>query len=380
MEISNAWPDRKLEAGSANQSTLEYPLEEPLVAWEHDQGFRRAILAATENELVAPPTPTQQPRPISKINKENAFQPRKRICRHHRSLPPCLRNSSTPYSSSRATTRSGNGSYNDILSSKNRPDNEPARTQLDILLEQFKIHSSTENKLDGNRKGQFRSRVTNCAFEEPKTKKLGNVVNENIPRDGRTKGILSRAQQGRRLGHSNPSSSVTSTSISSISSVLIGDDRLNREPSIKAINSPRSSMRLSVSPSRDPTSTRVSSAKPFQTPSLANKPGTRLVPKRPDPELSLCVRSSEPLRGLNVLPSSCSRPQAPMEGPTILSCGVTNHSTNTVAEKRQQSNFTNFDVGEDDPKGDASFDSFDDILNEGGPEVEMLLRQMDGTQ
>jgi hypothetical protein len=40
----------------------------------------------------------------------------------------------------------------------------------------------------------------------------------------------------------------------------------------------------------------------------------------------------------------------------------------------------NVDVGEDDPAGDSSFDSFDGLFETGGPELEALLKAVDGSR
>ena len=39
----------------------------------------------------------------------------------------------------------------------------------------------------------------------------------------------------------------------------------------------------------------------------------------------------------------------------------------------------NVDIGEDKPEGNDSFDSFDGMFQEGGPEVEKLFRAVDGS-
>lgn len=40
----------------------------------------------------------------------------------------------------------------------------------------------------------------------------------------------------------------------------------------------------------------------------------------------------------------------------------------------------NVDIGEDEPEGETSFDSFDGMFQEGGAEIEELLRKVDGSQ
>ena len=40
----------------------------------------------------------------------------------------------------------------------------------------------------------------------------------------------------------------------------------------------------------------------------------------------------------------------------------------------------NVDIGEDDPAGDSSFDSFDGLFDTGGPELEALLKAVDGSK
>jgi hypothetical protein len=89
--------------------------------------------------------------------------------------------------------------------------------------------------------------------------------------------------------------------------------------------------------------THTGKPKPFKTPFL-NPPAIRSSPRRTVPP--------SPLRAL------------PVQTPTRAKVQVHN---------------ANVDIGEDEPEGNDSFDSFDGMFQEGGPEVEELFRRIDGS-
>lgn len=89
--------------------------------------------------------------------------------------------------------------------------------------------------------------------------------------------------------------------------------------------------------------THAGKPKPFKTPFL-NPPAIRSSPRRTVPP--------SPLRAL------------PVQTPTRAKVQVHN---------------ANVDIGEDEPEGNDSFDSFDGMFQEGGPEIDELFRAVDGS-
>jgi len=87
--------------------------------------------------------------------------------------------------------------------------------------------------------------------------------------------------------------------------------------------------------------------KPFKTPFLLD-PKTRSSPRR-----------------TNAVPPSPLR-APPLETPIRRGVVRKHHNANV-------------DIGEDEPEGNDSFDSFDGMFQEGGPEVEELFRRIDGS-
>ncbi|WVW83893.1 hypothetical protein I302_105915 [Kwoniella bestiolae CBS 10118] len=146
METPNTRSRRKREL--ENSSSQEDGLR---VAWAHDSQLRKAVLQATEDDEITPPTPTQKPRPISSLLKSSSssstsepgsgksIRPRKRPCRAHRSLPTSIRkDQQTP------TSTVGEGSNSlpsmSILSSSTGTSSE--KTRLEYLLDRFSLLSS----------------------------------------------------------------------------------------------------------------------------------------------------------------------------------------------------------------------------------------------
>ncbi|WVQ99373.1 hypothetical protein IAU59_006506 [Kwoniella sp. CBS 9459] len=177
---------REKELGSS-QSQANDPLQEqekeialelderPSITWLHDQDLRRAVLQATEDDVILPPTPTQKPRPISSrfspsssstlcarqnTESDSATRqpPRKRQCRAraHRSLPTSLRRPAGAVSSSssndvRSTSTNMAGassmpslsmSTSTMISNYGTTGPEDGKTRLDLLLERIQILAS----------------------------------------------------------------------------------------------------------------------------------------------------------------------------------------------------------------------------------------------
>jgi hypothetical protein len=108
--------------------------------------------------------------------------------------------------------------------------------------------------------------------------------------------------------------------------------------------------------------------KPFKPPFLAQP--TRSSPRR-----------SSAANGHNVIPPSPLRTPLPVPAPTTATRSRMNIHMDMVVETpcrgTVRKHNANVDIGEDDPEGNESFDSFDGMFQEGGPEVEELFRAVD---
>lgn len=85
-----------------------------------------------------------------------------------------------------------------------------------------------------------------------------------------------------------------------------------------------------------------------------------------------------PLRASIAAPSftGISTSTAPLREPQTASVQV----AETPCRGKVRKHNANVDIGEDDPAGDSSFDSFDGLFQDGGPEIEQLLKTVDGSQ
>ncbi|WVQ83200.1 hypothetical protein IAT38_005339 [Cryptococcus sp. DSM 104549] len=397
--------------------------EGPSVAWLHDQEFRRAVLEGADHEQLEPPTPTQKPRPISSRFSPSSSsatgstsRPRKRLCRAHRSLPLSNRDSS----SSLAYT-SGPSSL--PLTGSSAPGNgEGSRTRLDMLLDQFQLQSSPMPKKTAearHRKETEKERAIRKEKERAREKEKGRRKSEreneragrheargkgkeeSLSAGGSHEGFKAKAGQGAShmptmRSHTHPniipppplfSASSTTEKLRSTTSNPLPLSRNSLSPN-KPGMPPR--IGLGMKPARA-LSSSSSGGMAFKTPFLEPKQAVRSSPRRAGS--STASSSSSSAQPRPHLPLSASR-EAPTLPPRTTSNPARQHPTSrplppsrpdskpvsATAAADCLSGFTNFDVGEDEPEGDTSFDSLDGLFNEGGPEVEMLLRQVDGTQ
>ncbi|WWC61855.1 uncharacterized protein I303_104440 [Kwoniella dejecticola CBS 10117] len=156
METPNTRSRRKRELENSSQE------DGPRVAWVHDSQLRKAVLQATEDDPIVPPTPTQCPRPITSLlkssssssgsgllNSSSGSRPaRKRPCRGHRSLP-------TSSKGPALDTQAGIGSNSlPSLSILSNAEKEKEKTRLDYLLDRFSLLSSPLDD-EKNRKADY---------------------------------------------------------------------------------------------------------------------------------------------------------------------------------------------------------------------------------
>ncbi|AFR92354.1 hypothetical protein C343_00218 [Cryptococcus neoformans C23] len=416
METLHSVDRRKREALDDSIDLPESSPRAPLVAWKHDQRIRDAILQATEDDFVDPPIPTQPPRPISSklshssTNISDPVRPRKRFCRNHRSLPPCLRNTLPSSSASHSLAGSSSvlsteASIGDISGSVS------AKTQLDLLLEQFRLQASpvkgeTEERPQPEERAKRHGKENRMNSTRGKSKEKERRQQKRLQDEKAKKGDVP-TQKHAELSTSpkmrgNSSSSILShnSSATDISFICVPthntsfDRRMSHSSSISSIRSPLSPVKPGAAPriglgSQNKSSSkipppRVSTLKTFKTPFLEPRQGVRSSPRRIEsakpaiPQTSTCDRAYGRAPTTSSTHSTVSGPPSRATPSRPNSSGPQTRSAKKLAS--HPSGFTNFDVGEDEPEGDRSFDSFDGIFNEGGPEIEMLLRQVDGTQ
>jgi hypothetical protein len=324
-------------ASGSGSGTQGSGSQEDRVIWVHDQRLRRAVQMATEHgtylspislsnvdDLVelAPPTPTQKPRSIcsrpTTSTSTSSRPPRKRPCRPSRSVPTSGSGSIRPEagsSSAPSATGRGRGGGEEV--------------KLELLLQQFEllsappVPSASTSAVTPAGKGKGRN-LDRRDLESP-------ITRSSSTRTRASPQIHIDAQaQVQVQGPTTKSPKPDCTSRSIAPSPL----------SIKQTNT------ASTRPTTTIQSRPKSHPKPFKTPFLLD-PKTRSSPRR-----------------TTIPPSPLRAP--PLETP--LRRGVIRKHHNA-----------NVDIGEDEPEGNDSFDSFDGMFQEGGPEVEELFRRIDGS-
>ncbi|KAK8864368.1 hypothetical protein IAR55_001616 [Kwoniella newhampshirensis] len=370
METPNTRSRRKREMEGGSQ-------EEGLsIAWVHDQDLRKAVLQATENDIIAPPTPTQKPRPISSrfsppaslTNTKPSSRPlRKRPCRHHRSLPTTL-SAALPVVPIAGPSSLPSMS---LMPSTAGTRVEESRTRLDELLERFQLQSS------------------------PLPKKSGRKDDETIAATPSRRGLRSRDQPLSRITPKSANIQAMAHALSVGARATPVQDSAGVDQGEQATCAPSRSPLSPIKPGAAP---RIGLGSQHHKPP-PNRPfvktsstGRAFKPPLLDPHGS--VRSS-PRRTVQLSKShppmrdpSTAVPQQVKRGPPIstptrpatMSRGSsTSVSTRSSVGGTRTPGFSNYDVGEGDPAGDTSFDSFDGVFLEGGEEFEkMLLQQTDG--
>ncbi|WVQ72560.1 hypothetical protein IAR50_002117 [Cryptococcus sp. DSM 104548] len=400
METTHTKAGQK-RASSAAVTPVQASPQEPLISWKHDQGLRRAVMQATENESIALPSPTQAPRPISSAFSSSslssdggsASRPRKRVCRSKRSLPPCLRTNLASSSSSHSLVDSAPGTAGSS-SSGSIPG---TKTQLDLLLEQFKlqasplkpqtVHKSTSRSSRGKEKENAIERNKESGRSALAIRSRSGGFWEDMGSDSsrsRSSGVSAKPL----LQDGSSSSSILSTGTNaSMTDISSGPDEKSSNARPSAPRPPLSPAKRGLVPriglgsqsSRSKPSglpVQMSSSKPFKTPFLEPRKGLRSSPRRTAtaPALGASKPSASSVRapGVSSPRSAPSKRSAQSLPPQHTSVGS---STRPQPPAQDGGGFTNFDVGENEPDGDRSFDSMDGFFDEMGPEVEMLLKQ-----
>ncbi|WWC70224.1 uncharacterized protein I206_104174 [Kwoniella pini CBS 10737] len=434
METPNTRSRRKRELENSSQ-------EDGLkVAWVHDSQLRKAVLQATEDDPIAPPTPTQCPRPISNLLKSSSSSSgfglnsnssgsrpvRKRPCRGHRSLPT---SSKGPALDTETSIGSISLPSMSILSNV-----EKEKTRLDYLLDRFSLLSSPmdeeKNKRTDYIGNQAETPSRNTRSKNQTGSSRGGMItstplkkkNINTSTTTTHEPILNAKLRGKSKDHLNeninsyPHSRYLTHEPQVLfnppitTSSIVSDPIGSRKPlsPVKGYG-PRlglgSQHKPSITSNRTGGWTRTNSGKAFRTPFLENANdqnhsiGIRSSPRKITGQhsKSITTKPSISVRGpANHFNASMKTNESTIEitktsgniskRPGNLRSNTNTSNTNSSSANSslpptppvQQVEFKNFDVGENEPE-DTSFDSFDGIFASGGEEIERILRSVDGS-
>ena len=363
------------------------------LSWTHDQELRRAVLMAAENGTSAsavvalggiscdeklggserlvgaddriehfdPPTPTQQPRPVSSRlegsppcpspstsfpRPSSSSRPRKRYCRNHRSLPLPASNREMPSAGSSSAPMDDTGQ------------------RIDALLAQFTLGTDvnststavTKIAAEINPSPVLRPKSTNRGLSHPSPlRHTAGGSTDSIITASTSSGTTSKSSN---IGHENSKQNEVQHASKSHSQSHTRPRPPRLSPNKRQnIHHPRLGVRASqttksiVQPSV--------ATKPFKPP-LLDKSGNRSSPRHAKVVVSY-AQSTRPASIHTPLPESKAHTQ-----PTTV---ITMHMTKK-----------NHSEPSSDGVGDESVDSFDGMFVEGGPEIEELLRTVDGSQ
>jgi len=198
---------------------------------------------------------------------------------------------------------------------------------LDLLLQRFELFNTPVSCTPGKGKGRDLGLEREREVSSPITRSITTArVNHNSN--------LMQIDSQRHFNKANPDVQV-STRPTIAPSPLSNRTNITVNSNSNSNTHARSSAHAQVR--------QTGKLKPFKTPFL-NPTSVRSSPRR--------TAQPSPLRAL------------PMQTPTR--AHVKAHNANV-------------DIGEDEPEGNDSFDSFDGMFQEGGPEVEELFRAVDGS-
>lgn len=361
--------------------------------WMHDQRLRRQVQSANEHGAsrcwppspypyacsshrtsgaltrsyaepniaveLAPPTPTQRPRPISssRVSLPNSTAstsassrpPRKRPCRTSRTEPIVSRTSNTNTTSG---IQGSNSMPSRVPGSSSSGSGSAGEIKLDQLLQRFELLStplslsSSSTSARGSRpstvlrdRGHSNNNVHNIDSPAPLTRSALKTNSDKEKDKHKHHQLAQPSPRNYSRGSATGSGSGSGTGAGQgevIDSPLAAAARQRARP------------------------------KPFKTPFLNPAPSSSNGAIRSSPRNHAHAHAQSPLRAA-ALPAT--------HAPSLLRPGP---ETDTPCRGKIRKHNANVDIGEDDPEGDASFDSFDGIFQEGGPDVAQLLKTVDG--
>jgi len=328
--IGNSNGNGTPRSGSASGSQ-----DQDRVVWVHDQRLKRAVQMASEHGMffflhfvsitirrdtdntVELAPPTPTQKPRSICSSRPSDTSRPR-------KRPCRKSRSAPTPLSSAGIGGSAQSTGDV--------------GLEMLLQRFELFNSTSSSLGSSTstpgKGKGKELGSDRGVSSPITRSATTArVNQNnstslIQSENQRNTILNKDMfvQAKPIAPS-PLSNRTNITSNPTNTINTGTTT-----NTKPITRPQQPRALAGKP------------KPFKTPFL-NPPAIRSSPRRTVPP--------SPLRAL------------PIQTPTRAKVQIHN---------------ANVDIGEDEPEGNDSFDSFDGLFEEGGPDIDELFRAVDGSR
>ncbi|GFZ43984.1 hypothetical protein JCM24511_01705 [Saitozyma sp. JCM 24511] len=355
------------------------------VHWVHDNKLRKMVMEATEHDTFQPPTPTQKPSysklsPIVPAQPSASRHPRKRQCRN-RSLPTAATPSAPLAPNTGGSSSAPSGALDSLLQQ---------------AMETFNLQTP---QLNATLSGRTETRQSRDALRPTSTVNLpdGIAVPSNMPDSSKPKQSVAQSSSVSPAKPLPVHAKVPSPPVS-------GSDgaALSRSPAKPAASSsqsfprssqsggaPRIGLRSSGSGEIRPGVTNPSRA--FKPPLLDRQPGVRSSPRRLQRE---AVAAASPVRApgatssvrsyRTAVPPNKSNVSSAAKGVPVVTAASTS-MRNPIAMAGTAAGpprppVLNDKMPSSDSAGDESFDSFDGFINDGGPEVEELLRTVDGSR
>ncbi|ORY34040.1 hypothetical protein BCR39DRAFT_586233 [Naematelia encephala] len=351
------------------------------IAWIHDQRLRQAVIAATMNDYMEPPTPTQKPRPITSRpihgndpSSSSSAPPRKRRCRPHHSLPQPLTTSSFSSTGTNPNNRAGPSSA---------PAGGPSSSRLDELLGEamaaFAIKPS-ELVQTPPRSYQTASRSIHTPVTLPPSSSVLQVSSkENRHPDAgssskmRPKPTSKPSEVDANQSSKRSVSSVSPTKPGAAPRIGLRHNQRLAGPNQRALKPSGTSEIRPVQPMQNNSTDNGHCQNTISASSNDSRPPSRPGQKTFKPPLIAVqpIRSS-PRRHTSLSDASHSAHHGifnPLRKAAV--------NTSSPVPVRKQAAKAKAAPSSDGLDAD---DSFDGIFQGGGPEVEMLLRTVDGSQ
>ncbi|RSH87412.1 hypothetical protein EHS25_003322 [Saitozyma podzolica] len=355
------------------------------VHWVHDNKLRKMVMEATENDTFLPPTPTQKPSysklsPIVPAQPSTSRHPRKRQCRN-RSLPTAATPSAPLASNTGGSSSAPSGALDSLLQQ---------------AMETFNLQTP---RLDTPPSGRTGARQSRDALRPTNTVNIPDqiAVPSNMPDSSKPKQSIAQANSVSPVKPLPAYAKVTLPSVNDSHGATV-----SRSPAKPAASSsqsfprssqsggaPRIGLRSSGSGEIRPGITNPSRA--FKPPLLDRQPGVRSSPRRLQRE---AVAAASPVRAPGATSSAQSYRTAVPPNKSIIASATEKAPSIAAASTSMRKPIAMAGSAAGPPRppvlkdkmpssdsaGDESFDSFDGFINDGGPEVEELLRTVDGSR
>ena len=211
-----------------------------------------------------------------------------------------------------------------------------------MLLQRFELFNSTSSSLGSS----------------TSTPGKGKGKDVGLGLDRGVSSPITRSATTARVNQNNPNSTSLIQSENQRNTILNKDMFIQTKPIAPSPLSNRTNITSNHTNTID-TNTNINTrpmTRPQQPRALAGKPKPFKTPFLNPPAISSSPRRTVPPSPLRALP---------IQTPTRAKVQIHN---------------ANVDIGEDEPEGDDSFDSFDGMFEEGGPDIDELFRAVDGSR